>query len=71
MVATCFLLGIVRTFQGFIYDIYFSNSLYKRSTLYIAFDPFLNRTRSLLIDFFNTSSPLIVFSPVVSKDSDT
>jgi len=28
MVATCFLLGIVRTFQGFIYDIYFSNSLY-------------------------------------------
>ena len=28
MVATCFLLGIVRTFQGLIYDIYFSNSLY-------------------------------------------
>jgi len=28
MVATCFLLGIVRNFQGFIYDIYFSNILY-------------------------------------------
>jgi len=32
MVATCFLLGIVRTFQGFIYDIYFSNSLYIHGT---------------------------------------
>jgi len=28
MVASCFLLGIVRTFQGFIYDTYFSNILY-------------------------------------------
>jgi len=34
MVATCFLLGIVRTFQGFIYDIYFSNILYLKTALF-------------------------------------
>jgi len=34
MDATCFLLGIVRTFQGFIYDIYFSNSLYEARSFF-------------------------------------
>jgi len=47
MVATCFLLGIVRTFQGFIYDIYFSNSLYKLAS---SFDRFLKHA-IYLIDF--------------------